>query len=279
VASIANCPCCNSRSKAIKSVLIQKATNAELFQCITCGHLFFPNPSWLDKAYSSAIARTDTGLVARNLMLRRLLFPFLLRARQLSSREESKFLDFGCGTALFVRMMRDLGLDFYGFDDYSHPVHAPAYVYKDIASITSEFFEVITLCEVLEHLTDPLKTLKELRDATQTFLVTTECIPEPVPSNSWPYYDFDTGQHISFFTLASLASLASQLNCTISSYGRSIHLISGQQELHEAFRYFVGYNRSKILFTLLLKLGLKSLTLSDHYAMKSTAVNLDKLIE
>ena len=90
------------------------------YQCESCRFIQTEQPYWLNEAYSSAITHLDIGLLSRNLYLMneipRLidgLFP-----------ESKRYLDFGGGYGVFVRLMRDLGYDFFRFDTYCENIFA-----------------------------------------------------------------------------------------------------------------------------------------------------------
>lgn len=73
----------------------------------------------------------------------------------------SKILDIGAGNGAFVDQARAEGHDAYGADFTNHP-----YIYKgsfDQLHFPTEFFDVITLHDVFEHLIDPAKSLQEIR--------------------------------------------------------------------------------------------------------------------
>ena len=71
-----------------------------------------------------------------------------------------KILDVGCSTGFFVEAARDFGLDCIGIDlnpsaiEFGQKRGLDLYV-KDIFDITNQRFDVITLFDVLEHLTNP----------------------------------------------------------------------------------------------------------------------------
>lgn len=63
------CKICDSPlTQAFKTLVLGKH-EATYNYCEECGFLSAENPHWLEEAYSSAIASTDTGLVARNVAI------------------------------------------------------------------------------------------------------------------------------------------------------------------------------------------------------------------
>ncbi len=70
-------------------------------------------------------------------------------------------------------------------------------------------------------------TLKELSEKTDTFLISTELIPQRKEEfQSWPYLGFSHGQHISFFAEKSFEILAGQLQMNYFRVGEYLHLFS-----------------------------------------------------
>lgn len=74
---------------------------------------------------------------------------------------KGKFLDIGSGNGALVDTARKAGYDAYGVDFVNHAHTYPGPV-EDVGFPT-EHFDIITMHDVLEHLVDPVKTLKEVR--------------------------------------------------------------------------------------------------------------------
>lgn len=90
------------------------------YLCDNCGFYQTEEPFWLEESYLSPIADTDIGQVSRNLLMAQ-------KTKALISvffDSNAKFLDFGAGTGLFVRLMRDAGCDYYYYDKFSDNIFA-----------------------------------------------------------------------------------------------------------------------------------------------------------
>ena len=61
--------------------------------------------------------------ISKNL---KLIIPFFIKEPQ-----TKKFLDYGGGYGILVRLMRDVGYDFYWFDKYSQNIFAKGFECKD----------------------------------------------------------------------------------------------------------------------------------------------------
>lgn len=88
-----------------------------------------------------------------------------LRADRYAVPSGASLLDVGCGTGAFVTECRDRGVNAVG-QDVAAQSGCGEYVYVgDLQGIhfPTEAFDVVTIHDVLEHLTDPLATLQEVR--------------------------------------------------------------------------------------------------------------------
>jgi hypothetical protein len=127
---------------------------------------------------------------------------------------------------MLTRLMRDLGFDFYWSDKYCANLMACGFEFND----QLRGCRAVTAMEVMEHLTDPLGFVDEVlnRAGSDTLLFTTELYKGEPPSQDWWYYAFSTGQHIGFFTRASLEALGHKLGLNFIS-ANGLHVLSRQQ--------------------------------------------------
>ncbi len=219
------CKVCNSQSNYFATAQILNKYDISYFQCSNCGFIQTEEPYWLEEAYSNAIAISDVGLVFRNLMFSdvtsKLIFNFF--------DHQSKFLDYGAGYGLFVRLMRDNGFDFYWFDKFCNNLFAQNFeINLDVAENNS--FEIVTAFEVFEHLINPSIELENLLKISSTILFSTELLPVSNPKpNDWWYYVLHEGQHISIYTHHSLRILAERYDLNFYSNGSSLHLLTKKE--------------------------------------------------
>jgi hypothetical protein len=185
-------------------------------RCAGCGSVLLTDPDWLELAYSEAISPLDVGLLERCVQLANVTTAVLTSERL----RHGRFLDFAGGYGTLTRFMRDRGYDFRHDDPYCENLFAPGFT-----GTTDDRYALVTAFEVLEHLSDPASTLAAPAAATDLLLVTTQVLPDPPPQpGQWAYYAEETGQHITFYTVAGLRALADRLGMQVTTGGRLVHL-------------------------------------------------------
>jgi hypothetical protein len=201
--------------------------------CRSCGLLQTEEPHWLDEAYKVAIAELDTGLLQRNLRLSRLVARVLFFAFD----RNGAFVDIGGGLGLFTRLLRDTGFDFRWSDKYASNLLA-----RGFEARPGRPHEAITAFEVLEHVRDPVGFLGEalaLWKARSVLFTTELYVGEPPQPEAWWYYAFETGQHVSFYSVRTLELIASQLGLHFHSHG-GLHLLTDRPIGALTYRFLTG---------------------------------------
>ncbi|MBD1394703.1 class I SAM-dependent methyltransferase [Mucilaginibacter glaciei] len=194
----------------------------QYYKCTYCGSLQTEKPYWLDEAYETAITATDIGLLNRNITLSNNVFDIISKKFNTNSR----FLDFGGGYGVLVRLLRDKGLDFYRQDIYCQNIFAVNYDISDL-KVNELKFEAATCFEVFEHVTDPYKLLEELLAYSSNILISTTLVPGEINSpTDWWYIAQETGQHITFYSLKSLEIIADRYHLNLYSNGENLHLFT-----------------------------------------------------
>lgn len=220
------CHICSAPTLPFAKGKILDRHQAEFFRCPDCGFVQAGDPVWLEESYSQAITRSDIGLAGRNLSLARTTDLYLRLLFGPAARRE-KYLDYGAGYGLLVRLMRDRGYDFYWQDDYCRNIFAQGFEAETAPEKTG--FKLLTAFEVFEHLPLPGLELKKMLGLAPNILFTTLLLPEPAPPlDQWWYYGLEHGQHISFYTKGSLARLAEQNQLHLFSIDAATHLFTAQ---------------------------------------------------
>lgn len=253
------CPVCSTvMTKSFTETILNKY-EVDYFFCTECGLLQTEKPYWLEESYSSAIAVTDTGLVGRNLYVSKILTTIL----SIFFDKNANYLDVAGGTGLLVRLMRDIGFNFYWQDKYCDNVHAKGFEFDSSFSP----FNAITAFEVLEHVGDPIGFIRDELDKSgaNTLIFSTELFKNTPPKpHEWAYYSFVTGQHISFYQYKTLAYIAKQLNLNLYSH-KSFHLLTNKSI--PSWLYPKLISRLGIILGWLISKSMKSKIWVDHDTM------------
>ena len=186
-----------------------------LHQCARCGqkqHRYVLSPEWNEVRFSKwmsedAIRQFEAqhgsgGTSALDHVAH------VLRLRKLGV---SRVLDFGCGFGRFLEMCRLFGMHAVGVDrSNARRSGAGIQIFAELNDVEGKF-DAITMFEVLEHLDDPLSTLRSLtRRLKPEGLMIVE-VPDTSGvtgiTNRNDYYKIHPLDHINAFTPASLVKI------------------------------------------------------------------------
>jgi hypothetical protein len=183
--------CQGETSLAFQKRLIGKYA-VSFLHCAQCGSLQTEEPYWLAEAYSPSVDAIDTGAAQRVLYCAALTHCVM---RLLGFRTA---LDFGGGSGLLCRLLRDAGYDVYWYDQYSSPGYATGFV-----GSPSDTYDLITSFEVVEHFSNPNSDFEALFAGKPTaLLLMTELYTGQ--SEDWSYLAPEEGQHIFFYSPQAL---------------------------------------------------------------------------
>lgn len=234
------CCICDAKATFFGAEVVLTRHRAEFRRCESCGAVFAADPHWLPQAYERTIAAQDIGLVGRNISAS-LATSTLIR---LGFRTAERFVDFGGGNGMFVRLMRDAGFDFRYFDRHGPNLFAAGHEVELDGSWTAQ---LATAFEVMEHLRRPRDELRDLLAASEALFFTTTCLPDPAPAlGDWWYYALEAGQHITFYTPRSLDILAAHFGLRRVSSG-PYHLFTSEAVSRAAFRAATSARLSQYL--------------------------------
>lgn len=196
---LAQCPLCAHGGDVVAQQRLLGRYEVRYFRCPTCDLLFTEEPYWLEEAYTETISRLDTGAINRNLLSAQLT---LLISVVAGSPRDASALDFGGGHGVFVRMMRDLGLDFRWYDKHARNEYALGFDGKP-----DEPHHLVTAFEVLEHLADVRADL-DLLFSARPALVLVGTLLHDGHRPGWWYYLLESGQHVVFFSRRTMEYVA-----------------------------------------------------------------------
>lgn len=223
------CRVCSASSQPFGRATVLGRHSVQYFQCLRCGFIQTETPYWLEDAYASAITRSDLGLISRNLLYARIA-PLVIAT---FFNRQTRFLDYGGGYGMFVRLMRDYGFDFFRQDRYAENLFAAGFDADDHPDAT---YELVTAFEVFEHLAQPLAEIEQMLRFSRNVLFSTQLLPTPAPDlNTWWYYGLDHGQHLALYTRESLRQLGRHFGLNVYSCGSALHLLTEKRLPPAAF--------------------------------------------
>jgi len=172
-----------------KDKLIGIPGEFKMVKCNSCGIEFInPQPSYkeLSKYYNNkkyySLKKIDKDSYKtklklfmyqlyftknRKYLLKVLFSPIKFMIRTVIIEKDKKLLDIGCGSGQFLYEMKQLGLDVHGIENGildKELANDLRIQNKDLisAKYPSNYFNIITMNHVLEHLNNPSATIKEI---------------------------------------------------------------------------------------------------------------------
>jgi hypothetical protein len=252
------CKICSSPTQKLFNKKVLGKYPTDYYQCTHCGFLQIVDHPWLSEAYTSAITTLDIGLIQRNLDYA----PKIMALIDHVIKSNNRFLDYGGGYGLFVRLMRDKGYDYFRYDKYCENLFADYFDY-DIEE-KKQAFDLVTAFEVFEHIPDPRHELETMMQLSDNLFFSTELLPQKKEDiQNWWYISPEIGQHISFYSRESLALLAKSYGFYYHTDGKFFHFFTKKKINPALFNMLTQRRVSKLLQLVKRK---KSL-LQDDYDM------------
>jgi len=195
-------------------------------------------------------------------LLRFILGPVRKFVRIADLKKDNKILDIGCGSGQFLYEMKQLGIMYcYGVEPFGFDTEGAKKNNLNIkkcdllsAKYPSNFFDVITLNHVLEHMDNPAETLNEIK---RILKVNGKLIIEIPNTNSMNFsifgkrwFNLDTPRHLYSYNDKNLKTYLKSLDFEIDSVkykGNTLNLGSLDSILTEmGFKIFIK-TRKKIM--------------------------------
>lgn len=247
------CKICGATATFLGKSVIMKKHDISFFSCGNCGFVQTEEPYWLDEAYKNPVNISDTGYMQRNIQFSKILTALL----SIYFNPRGKFLDYGGGYGVFVRLMRDIGFDFYWYDKYAPNLFSSGFEWNGTDKI-----EAVTAFEVLEHLVNPLVEIEKMFSISRNVIFSTILLPDSVPKpDKWWYYGLDHGQHISFYKKTTLHFLATKFNLNYVKHG-ILHIMTPEKISTTGLKLLLKINKIGLYNYLVYKM--QSKTWEDH---------------
>lgn len=148
--------------------------------------------------------------------------------KRLIENNRKNLLDVGCGYGFFLQTAKNKGYNIFGNDiskdaaEYSSrmlKIQTFRGVLEDL-NLTPNYFDIVTMTEVAEHLPDPLKTFKEVYRILKEkglFVIETgniSSLKAKIAGKKWDYFIFPG--HLYFFSKKTLTALIKKAGFDIS---------------------------------------------------------------
>jgi hypothetical protein len=177
--------------------------------------MYFPDPIWLEQAFTSRLTDPDIGALDRNLIVADFL-SVLIPSLQLT---EGIFVDWGAGYGILSRLMRDRGFDFRNHETFAEPIFYSPRFDKDERKV-----DLVVLSEVALHFDRPIREFEQLSRISDRIFFTAVVPPRDI-SPEWWYLMPATGLHVAFYSIESLEALANRLKMKLTSDGKFFHIL------------------------------------------------------
>ena len=184
------------------------------YLCSGCGSLQTEEPFWLDDAYAQTDEpNLDTFAEERVLLNRAVVF--MLFALCGLDMQGDKLVDWGGGTGLLVRLLRDAGIDAYHYDRYERNHYASGFGFHAEAS-----YRFVTSFEVWEHYAHPARELQQVFALNPDFLLVSTSLFEG-HGPDWAYLGPDKSQHVFFYSDKAARLIASARGYRLARFSPS----------------------------------------------------------
>ena len=224
-----------------------------LYQCKTCGLSFLnqPSPELLEKHYSTGYSvysdsegtnhsrkiftlietlyhyiHLNDDVSGFSKVLKFLFSPLSNYFRTVKVIENGKYLDVGCGIGYFPLVMKYLGMEPHGVEPADFDQELSKYYSLNILNSTLEeakyendYFDVISLNHVLEHVPNPSETIAELYRILKPggYLIIAVPLKDSLASKIFGKFwaQLDTPRHLHLFSTEILKQYARKYNFDI----------------------------------------------------------------
>jgi hypothetical protein len=216
------CKICQHETAVLFSAKVLSKYDVNYFKCHHCNFIQTEHPHWLSESYEEAITDLDIGYVGRNISLSEIVTALI----KITGNKRSRFVDYGGGYGLLVRLLRDKGYNFYRQDLHCKNIFSNNF---DVTNLSKfDRFQMLTAFEVFEHLDNPIGEIEKMLTYSDTILFSTALQPNASfkAAEDWWYFAPETGQHVSFYHRSTLEFIARRFNCKLYSDDAGLHMLT-----------------------------------------------------
>lgn len=215
-----NCKICDSPADEVFKKQVLFKYDVAYFRCKACGFVFTEEPYWLDEAYGKyPVSPYDVSSPSRAMMHVRTVERFM---RKWVS-PDAICVDYGGGTGMLSRLLRDRGYNFYRFDPHCENIYMPYFDWSQQDQRQKVGF--VTSLEVFEHFVEPVAEVKKVTDLSDLILFSTGIAPE-WELEKWFYLIPECGQHVALWSKQSLEKVARMFGMHFYTNGINLHVFS-----------------------------------------------------
>lgn len=224
------CPIC-SNENTIEYLYKNSVGNKSIVKCKNCEieYLYpYPTQKELEEIYSDDYAAWGIGEEDSFSKMKKDKFKKLLKDVA-KYRKSGKLLDIGCGPGYLMEEAKELGFDVYGVEvgekaaDIAKNKFGSEKIYNGIiekSNFKNNYFHIIMMSDVLEHVESPLELLKKSRELLNCtgggyIVITTpntNSFTCKTMKSKWSHYNIE---HIHYFNEKSIETLASLIGFEI----------------------------------------------------------------
>ncbi|MEC1305745.1 MULTISPECIES: class I SAM-dependent methyltransferase [Lysinibacillus] len=161
------CYLCKNKNLKLRHPRVRDNKDLSVLECMDCGLVFLESFSHISDEFYEESGMLD-GKVNLSIYRKKSYKDDLRRCEDLRDKMIGKtILDFGCGAGGFLNLMKQYADKCVGIEldnTIRNSLNEEGIICFKSTKEIKDKFDFITLFHVVEHLTDPIETLKELRE-------------------------------------------------------------------------------------------------------------------
>lgn len=231
-----NCCVCGSDNYKKKYTIKRKEGAFDIVKC-GCGHIY-QNPRFDDSAIKKSYSKKRDFYRSLPRTTNAMSFEFINSIRVKSiGMMPGRILDIGCAFGNFLYAAKRLGWKTYGIEIDKNMIDIAKKNGKiffgtlEKANYNKNFFDVVTMFDVIEHVPNPDSTLKEVRRIMKkdgTLVIQTpaaDSIYRKIKGREWDYYGL---QHLNYFSKESMKKILKKNGFVVKKifYGDEIGIVN-----------------------------------------------------
>jgi len=264
-----------------KTRFLKKEGNWNIVQCELCGLVYVnpqPEEDFLKEHYQSYLPESLDDIDGWEKMMSGVFEESLKIINKITGARRGKLLDIGCAHGFFIEAALNAGWEASGIDLSKRAVQYADSRGLEVSNSTlfekkykNNYFDVITMFYVLEHLPDPGKYLKEIHRVLKPSGVLLVRVPHTTPivkmlkmfniSNTL----YDAPSHLTDFSPQSLKRILEKtgFNAIRTSIGGMTYPRSLSERFISCFFGAIGTFLNKITFGKYLLPGISKTTIAQ----------------